>query len=178
MPGSLVLRFVIDLSGVHANNFLVQNVMWVLANNVVVKFEGTTLQETVEYNVYKIIVLSQETWDNMLLEGIQNKELCKIRSCPGDTKTSGVDAENKLNPIYGSKYPISLDHQILSDHSVCYSQALYNDLVFELNLAPASQVVKRADPTKLNCVQADPHSAPVQNDLQQDTSRWGANRLQ
>lgn len=98
-------------------------------------------------------------------------------ACSGDTKTSGVDAENKLNPICGSKYPISLDHQILSDHSVCYSQALYNDLVFELTLAMASQVVKRADPTKLNWIQADQHSAPVQNDLQQDTSRLGVNRL-
>jgi len=51
VPGPLVLRFVINLSDVHANNFLVQNVTRVLVNNVVVKFEGTTLQETVEYNV-------------------------------------------------------------------------------------------------------------------------------
>ena len=64
-------------------------------------------------------------------------------------KTSGVDAENKLNEVYGTKYRINLDHEILTDHGVFYPQALYNDLVFEITLAPASQVVKGSDSTKL-----------------------------
>ena len=57
--------------------------------------------------------------------------------------------ENKLNKVYGTKYQIRLDHKILTDHGVFYPQALYNDLVFELTLAPASQVVKGSDPAKL-----------------------------
>ena len=61
----------------------------------------------------------------------------------------GVDAENKLEKVYGKKYIINLDHQILTDHGVFYPQALYTDLVFELILAPASQVVIGSDPTKL-----------------------------
>ena len=64
-------------------------------------------------------------------------------------KTTGVDAENKLEKVYGKKYRINLDHQILDDHGVFYPQALYTDLVFEVTLAPASQVVKGSDPTKL-----------------------------
>ena len=67
----------------------------------------------------------------------------------GGQKTKGVDNEKKLNEIYGKKYRINLDHQILTDHGVFDPQALYNDLVFEATLAPASQVVKRSDPTKL-----------------------------
>ena len=47
------------------------------------------------------------------------------------------------------KYRINLDHQILTDHGIFYPQALKNDLVFEVSLAPASQVVKGSDPTKL-----------------------------
>ena len=47
------------------------------------------------------------------------------------------------------KYRINLDHQILTDHGIFYPQALYTDLVFEVTLAPASQVVKGSDPTKL-----------------------------
>jgi len=43
MPGSLALRFDIDLSGGHANNFLVQTVTRALVNKLVVKFEGTIL---------------------------------------------------------------------------------------------------------------------------------------
>ena len=85
----------------------------------------------------------------MLLEGIQSLDLCKIRSGAGDKKTSGVDEENKLNSIYGTKYRINLDHPILTDHGVFYPQALYHNLVFELTLSPASQVVNGSDASKL-----------------------------
>ena len=152
VPGSLALRFDIDLSGVHANNFLVQNVSRALVSKMVVKFGGTTLEETVDYDVFKTfsdLFLPGEKRDNMVPEGIQSEDLCKIRSGAGDAKTSGVDAEKKLNEVYGKKYRINLDHQILTDHGIFYPQALYNDLVLEVAFAPASQVVTGSDPSKL-----------------------------
>ena len=152
VPGSLALRFNIDLSGGDANNFLVDNVGRALVEKLVVKYSGTTLQDTVDYDIYKIfedLFLSQEERDNMLQDGIQGEDLNKIRSNAGDKKTSGVAAEIKLNGIYGSKYRIRLDHQILNDHGTFYPQALYNNLVFELTLAPASKVVRGSDPSKL-----------------------------
>ena len=63
VPGSLVLVFDIDLSGGHANNFLVQNVTRALVDRLVVKFPGTILQDTVGYDIYKTfedLFLSQE----------------------------------------------------------------------------------------------------------------------
>ena len=152
VPGKLALRFDIDLSGGHANNFLVQNVSRALVKKMVVRFGGTPLQSTNDYDLFKIyedLFLSQEQRDEMVREGIQSEDLCKIRSNAGDKKTSGVEAENKLSQIYGSKYRISLDHEILTDHGVFYPQALYDDLVFELTLSEAAQVVKGSDPTKL-----------------------------
>ena len=152
VPGSLALRFNIDLSGGHVNNFLVDNVGRALVDKLVVKYSGTILQDTVGYDIYKIfedLFLSQEERDNMLQDGIQSEDLNKIRSNVGDKKTSSVAAEKKLNGIYGSKYRIRLDHQILNDHGTFYPQALYNDLVFELVLAPASQVVRGSDPSDL-----------------------------
>jgi len=152
VPGSLALVFDIDLSGGHANNFLVQNVTRALVDRLLVKFGGTTLQDTVGYGIYKIfydLFFSQEKRDGMFLEGIQSEDLCKIRSGAGDKKTSGVDAENKLKEVYGSKYWIRLDHQIVTDHGVFYPQALYNDLVFEVTLAEAEHVVKGSGTTML-----------------------------
>ena len=152
VPGSLALRFNIDLSGGHANNFLVDNVGRALVDKLVEKYPGTILQDTVGYDIYKIfedLFLSQEGRDNMLQDGIQDEDLKKIRSKAGDKKTSGVALEIKLNGIYGTKYRIRLDHQILNDHGTFYPQALFNDLVFELTLAPASQVVRGSDPSKL-----------------------------
>ena len=152
VPGSLALRFNIDFSGGHANNFLVQNVSRALVSKMVVKFAGTILQDTVGYDIFKIyedLFLSQEQRDNMLLEGIQNEDLNRIRCNAGDKKTSGVETEKNLSEIYGTKYRIRLDHEILTDHGVFYPHALYNDLLFEVTLAEVSHVVKGSDTTKL-----------------------------
>ena len=73
---------------------------------LVVKFAGTVLDETVGHDIYKAfqdLFLPGEKRDNMEPEGIQSEDLCRIRSNSGDKKASGVDAENKLNEVYGSK---------------------------------------------------------------------------
>ena len=153
VPGSLALVFDIDLAGGHANNFLVQNVTRALVDRLVVKFAGTILQDTVGYDIYKTfedLFLSQEERDNRILEGIQSEDLCKIRSDAGDKKNDSQAAvEHKLNDVYGKKYRIRLDHQILTDHGVFYPQVLSNDLTFDVKLAQAIHVVKGSDTTQL-----------------------------
>ena len=129
-----------------------QNVSRALVDKLMVKFAATTIQYTDGYGIYKTfedLFLSRDERDNMLREGIQSFDLCKIRSGAGDKKTSGVDAENALNAVYGTKYRINLDHPILTDHGVFYPQALYNDLFFDITLASAHEVVKGPDGTKL-----------------------------
>ena len=154
VPGSLALVFDINLKvpGAYANNYLVQNVSRALVDKLKVKFASSMIQDTDSYDIYKIfedLFIPLHERANMLPEGIQSLDLCKIRSGAGDKKTSGVDEENKLNAVYGTKYRINLDHPILTDHGVFYPQALYNDLVFELTLAPAGQVVNGSDTSKL-----------------------------
>ena len=152
VSGSLALVFKINLSGGHANNYLVQNVFRALVDKLAVKFAATTVQDTDGYDIYKIfedLFLSVDERANMLSEGIQSEDVCKIRSGSGDKKTSGVDAKTKLESIYKNKYRINLDDPILTDHGIIYPQALYNDLIFELTLAPAFEVVRGSDASKL-----------------------------
>ena len=80
--------------------------------------------------------------------GIQTKKLSKLRSNAGD-KVTGVDAEKALDAVFGNNDRIRLDHSVLDDHGVFYPQALYNDLVFQLTLASASQFLKGSDASKL-----------------------------
>ena len=146
MPGWLALVFEIDLAGGHAINYLMQNVSRALVDKLVMKYEGNVLQDTVGYDIFKIwedLFLSQEERD------IQSEAINKIRSNAGDKDTSDAKA-TKLGATYSKKYRIRLDHQILTDHGVFYPQALYNNLAFKLTLAPAKQVVKGSDTTKLN----------------------------
>ena len=154
VPGTLCLLFDLDLkiTGGHANNYLVQNVSRALIDYFVVKYAGTTIQDTNGYDIYEIfkdLFLSVDERDEMLLEGIQSTKLNKIRSNAGDKATSGVDTEKAIESVYKNKYKIQLDHQILTDHGVFHPQALYNDLTFELTLAPGVQVVRGSDASKL-----------------------------
>ena len=153
VPGSLALVFNINLkvTGAHANNHLVQNVSRALVDKFIVKFASSIVQETASYGIYKTfedLFLSKDERENMLREGIQSDDLNKLRSDAGDKDTSNA-GRNTLNAVYGTKYRINLDHPILTDHGVFYPKALYNDLVFELTLAPAREVVKGSDRTKL-----------------------------
>ena len=153
VPGSLALVFNINLkvTGAHANNHLVQNVSRALVNKFVVRFGATTIQETASYGIYKTfedLFLSKDERENMLREGIQDTDLNKLRSDAGDKDTSNA-GRNTLNTVYGTKYRINLDHPILTDHGVFCPKALYQNLVFELTLAAAHEVVKGSDGTKL-----------------------------
>ena len=117
-------------------------------------FGGTPVQDTNGYDIFKTfedLFLSVYERDEMLMEGIQSTKLCKILSNSGDmaTSSSAVDAENKLEAVYKMKYKINLDHQILTSSGVFYPQALDKDLILELTLAPASQVVRGTDTSKL-----------------------------
>jgi len=124
VPGSLALVFGINLSRGHANNFLVKNVTRALVDRLVMSFAGRTLQDTVGYEIYKTfedLFLLQEEHDNRILKGIQSEAICKTRSGAGDKKTAGISkSEQKINKVYGTKYRIRLDHQILTDHGVFY----------------------------------------------------------
>ena len=153
VPGSLALVFDINLkvTGAHANNYLVQNVSRALVDKFIVKFASTIVQDTTSYGIYKTfedLFLSMGERENMLREGIQSTDLNKLRSVAGDKDDSNAE-RNALNVVYGTKYRINLDHSILTDHGVFYPQALYNDLVFELTLAAAHEVVQGSDGTQL-----------------------------
>ena len=153
VPGSLALVFDINLkvTDAHANNHLVQNVSRALVDKFIVKFASTIIQDTTSYGIYKTfedLFLSKDERENMLREGIQSVALNKLRSGAGDKDDSDA-GRNTLNTVYGTKYRINLDHPILTDHGVFYPQALCNDLVFELTLAAAHEVVKGSDGTKL-----------------------------
>ena len=79
VPASLAFRFDIDLPGGHANNYLVKNVSRALVSQQVVKFGGSTMDDIVDYDIYKIfteLFLPKEKRGNMVAEGIQSKKKC------------------------------------------------------------------------------------------------------
>ena len=150
VPGSLSLLFNLVVSS-HAINFLV-NVSRALVSSLRVTFAGEELKYTNAFDLYKLfedLFLAKAQRKNMYLEGIQSEDLYKVRSNSEDKKTSGVVAESKLNTVYGNKYRIPLDHEILKDHGVFYPRALPNQVIFEIKPAEAKMVVKGSDASQL-----------------------------
>lgn len=151
VPGSLALVFNLTVSG-QVNNFLLKNVSRALVDRLTVKFAGEILQDTDGYDLFKIyedLFLTEIERSNRLSEGLQSEDLSKIRCNAGDKKTSGVDKEKKLNAVYENRYRIPIDHEILKDHGIFYPRALPDELVFEMRLAHASNVVKGSDSSML-----------------------------
>ena len=80
VPNSLALIFDIDLSGGHANNFLVQNVSRALVEKLVVRFAGEILDQTAGHDIYKTfqdLFLPGEKRDNMVPGGFRAKICAK-----------------------------------------------------------------------------------------------------
>ena len=76
VPGSLALRFNIDLYGGHANNLPVQNVTRALIDKFTVMFSNSEVQDTHYYDIHKIfedLFLSREKRGDRLLEDIQTQ---------------------------------------------------------------------------------------------------------
>ena len=87
VPGSRALHFDIDLSGGHANNFLIQNVSRALVSEMVVKFESSILEETDNYSTYKIfsdLFLPGEKQDNMV--PVSRAKICARSTQVRETK--------------------------------------------------------------------------------------------
>ena len=181
VAGSLALVFNINLkvTGAHANNYLVQNVSRALVDKFIVKFGDTIVQDTVAYDIYKIfedLFLSMDERENMLREGIQSVDLNRIRSGAGDKKTTGVDAENALNGVYGTKYRINLDHPILTDHGVFYPPGPLSQLGLRAHPSPSRPSGNRR---RLQArVQAGKPRAGVRGNKKQDPGRRGDERIQ
>ena len=133
-------------------SFLMNNLPRALVNRMTVKFAGEILQDTDGYDLimlYEDLFLNEKERASRIAEGIQSEDLSKIRCNAGDKKTSGGDKEKKLNQVYGNKYRIPVDHDILKDHGVFIPGALSVELLFEMRLAPIGSVVEGSEPTKL-----------------------------
>ena len=151
-PNCFKLLADVDLSEGDENNFLVNNFGRAVVSMLTVKFGGQLLNQIMGYDIYKIyedLYLPRMKRSNMIEQGVQSVDLNKIRSNSADKKTSGVDTENKLNAVYGSKYCIPIDHPILSQNGAFYPHFLRDELLFEITLAQAAHVVKGPDQSKL-----------------------------
>ena len=141
VPNSVRLAFDVVIGG-HANNTLVNNIGRNLVSNFKVELGGETLQNTNRYDLF----LLKEERIRRLRQGISATNMRKLRTGAGDADTSSA-SQVALGKIYGKRYHIPIQHPILDDHGVFRPRSLRETLMFEITLAPVSDIVVYSDVT-------------------------------
>ena len=108
------------------------------------------MQDTQRYDLFQTyhdLFLTGEDRKDRLKQGISSENIRKLRTNAGDKDDSDLK-EVSLAVVHNTKYRIPINHPILKDHGVFYPKALENHLIFEITLAPVSDIVVYSDTTK------------------------------
>jgi len=143
VPGSVCVSFDLTVKG-HVNNHIRNNLGRIIVSRLVVTYGRENLFDLNYYNVFKTycdLFMSPNDREHAVYQGISNLKLIKLRSGAGDAQNSGD--EGNLFTVFGRRFMIPIDFEMLTDHAPFYPYEPAEDLVFELTLAPATDTIFR-----------------------------------
>ena len=152
IPGMANLSFNIELtsrSAVDANRTLVSNIGRVIVKKLAVKFEGNEIMSVDNFNVF---VCYRDLWKtksekrNAIQQGIISTDGCmenciKLRINAGDRNTSNTQ-DKAIADVYGNKFIIPLDFEMLDSAAPYYQAGLGNRLCYKIAFSDYNQVTK------------------------------------
>jgi len=95
---------------------------------MVARFGGDCLFDVNHYNVFKLyryLFMTLNEKEQAVYQGISNLKLRKLRSGAGDDQNSGD--EGNLFTLFGKRFMIPIDIEILTDHAPFYPHDLAED---------------------------------------------------
>lgn len=153
VPGSVYLSTDVDISG-NEKNSVVNNLGRNLVSKLVVKWGPETILQIDNYDLYatfKDLWLSEKQRNNMVFQGIQSANLRALRSGVTEANVTGETANEKtLNDVFGEKYKIPLDFELLTTHAPFYKFPIQEDVIFEITLAPKEDIIVTTTTTNMN----------------------------
>jgi len=153
VPNSVYLSVDADISG-NAKNSVVNNLGRNLITKLTVKFGTEAILQIDNYNLYssfKDLWLTEAERKNMVFQGIQSANLRALRSGVTEANVVGETATEKaLKAVFGEKYKIPLDFELLTVHAPFYKFPIQEDVIFELTLAPKEDVIVTTTTASMN----------------------------
>jgi hypothetical protein len=142
VPGSFCLTFDMDIvldpnePGGDVKNYPVNNLAANIVSDIRVKIGSQNIFELNNahlYNTYKDLWLTEKQRKNLSYVGIQDINLRKIRT---DLKTSlnTTTLNLTLKNMYGKRYKLPIDFEIITDHMPISGTLLESNLTFELTI--------------------------------------------
>ena len=156
VPGTFALAFDMDIvldpsePGAAVNTYPVNNLAANIVSQIVVKIGSEvvhTLQNAHLYNTFKDLWLTEKQRTNAVFKGIQDEELRKMRT---DLKTKFVNTKASnliLKNIFGKRYIMPLDFDLINDHMALPTGAIEQTIVFELTINKKEYVLKYSKET-------------------------------
>ena len=150
IPGTANLSFNIELtSTVDANRTLVSNIGRAIIKKLAVKFEGNELMSVDNYDLFTCY---QDLWKtksekrNAIQQGIFSSGGCTTHCIRLRINAGNKDATNAqdkaIADVYGNKFIIPLDFEMLDSAAPYYQAGLGNRLCYELTFNDFNRVIK------------------------------------
>ena len=150
IPGTANLSFNIELtSAVDANRTLVSNIGRAIVKKLAVKFEGNEIMSVDDFDM---LACSRDLWKtksekkNAVRQGIISTDGCMENCIKLRINAGSKDAKNAqdkaIADVYGNKFIIPLDFEMLDSAAPYYQAGLGNRLCYELTFNNYSRVTK------------------------------------
>ena len=150
IPGTANLSFNIELSStVDTHRTLVSNIGRAIIKKLAVKFEGNEIMSVDDFDVltcYRDLWKTKSEKRNAIRQGIISNDGCtenciKLRINAGDKNASNTQ-DKAIADVYGNKFIIPLDFEMLDSAAPYYEAGLGNRLCYELTLNDYNRVTK------------------------------------
>ena len=150
IPGMANLSFNVELtSAVDANRTLVSNIGRAIIKKLAVKFEGN---EIMSVDAFDVLACYRDLWKtksekrNAIQQGIISNDGCmenciKLRINAGD-KSTGNAQDKAIADVYGNKFIIPLDFEMLDSAAPYYQAGLRNRQGYKLTFNDYNRVTK------------------------------------
>ena len=152
IPGTANLSFNIELtSTVDANRTLMSNIGRAIIKKLAVKFEGNEIMSVDDYDVlacYRDLWKTKSEKKNAIRQGIISTDGCmenciKLRINAGNKDATNAQ-DKAIADVYGNKFIIPLDFEMLDSAAPYYQAGLGNRLCYELTFNDYNRVTKSA----------------------------------
>ena len=150
IPGTANISFNIELtSAVDANRTLVSNIGRAIMKKLAVKFEGNEIMSVDDFDVlacYRDLWKTKSEKRNAIRQGIISTDGCmenciKLRINAGNKDATNAQ-DKAVADVYGNKFIIPLDFEMLDTAAPYYQAGLGNRLCYELTFNDYNRVTK------------------------------------
>ena len=150
VPGTARLAFKIDLeSDSDANRTIVNNLGRAIVKKICIKLEGQeilSIDDSDIFFIYSDLWLTENKRSDLVYQGIQTENVCKIRIGAGD-KDDSKKKDVALASTFKNRFYIPLDFELLTTHMPYCQSALNDRLTYELTFNNYNRVILSEDTT-------------------------------